>query len=43
MEEKESAVQEAIGLGMSSMEGVAGLGKLMGNMLGLLVEETDRD
>ena len=38
MEEK-----EAIGLGMSVMEVVTRLGRLMGNMVGLLGEETDRD
>ena len=38
MEEK-----EAVGLGMSVMEVVTRLGKLMGNMLGLLAIETNRD
>ena len=45
MEEEESleytSAQEAIGLAMSVMEVVARLGKLVGNMLGLLVEEMD--
>ena len=45
-EEKESlvytAAQEAIGLAMSVMEVVARLGRLAGNMMGLLGEETAR-